>query len=175
MAIAGLISYQAYLYFGQGTLSISANPKDATIMVDGTKFTINEAKNIPTRPGRHSIEIKIEGFNSIKQEVQSGWQEDIVKNFILKPKGMLDIYTTTDDHLDISEYKVIQEKFFYNNTWVAGYVVPNNTDEGDISVLVLKRTGSKWITVLHANTLPPDVAQQLPVDVYDYIKDFGNE
>lgn len=175
LILLGFAGYQGYLYFGRGTLSISAKPGDASIVVDNKNYTTQTALDITLAPGKHRVIVALDGYKTIDQEVVMGWQETQSISYKLTLKSFEDIYKSVDNGIDLSEYEFVQEKSFINDTWVAGYVAPANQDEGDVSVLVMKRSAGKWHIVIHSDSLPEDADQQMPAEVYNYIKDFSVE
>lgn len=173
LAAALFVGYQIYLYLGRGDLAITATPPESTITIDKTTYTNTTAKNILIVPGEHSVTVRAPGYRTLQQTIEIGWQESVSKKYILKTKPLKEIYTEADGATSLEGYDVVQEQFFLKNTWVAGYVVPANEGEGDISVIIMNRKNGVWRIVLHSDNLPDDAAQQLPAPVYEYLKDFG--
>src|SRR5215216_4673991 len=91
-AIIFVISRQAYLYFGKGTLSVSAKPADASIVVDEKVYTTQSARSIALTPGEHKLTIALDGFRTIEQTVVMGWQEKQNIAYQLTPKSFKEIY-----------------------------------------------------------------------------------
>ena len=173
LAATLFVGYQIYLYLGRGDLTITATPYESTITIDKTTYTNTTAKNIPVAPGEHSVTVRAPGYRTLQQTIAIGWQESVSKKYILKTKPLKEIYAEADGATSLEGYDVVQEQFFLKNTWVAGYVVPANEDEGDISVIIMNRKNGVWQIVLHSDNLPDDASQQLPAPVYEYLKDFG--
>lgn len=174
VAILGLaifVSYQAYLYFGRGTVSVSAKPTDASIVVDKRVYTTKDAQDITLTPGEHQIIIALDGFKTIEQTVTMGWQDQQTFNYQLTPRSFKDIYQNLSSDVSYTNYDVAQPQFFLNNTWAAAYIVDGGEGE-DVSVAVIHRVNGAWRLVLHDHQLPADAKTALPTVVYDYIKDF---
>lgn len=174
LVLALFIGNRVYLYLGRGTLTITTTPIDTTIVVDKTTYTSLSSKNILLTPGEHNVSISSPGYKTVDQTINMGWKDTINKRYILKLRPLRELYSESEDAADLTGYNIVQEKVFLNDTWVAGYSVPEDEDSnGDISLIIMQRKGDTWRVVLHNDSLPSDASQQLPSKVYEYVKAFG--
>lgn len=170
-AIVFVITRQAYLYFGRGTLSIYAKPADASIVVDKTAYKTTGAKNILLSPGEHRVIIALDGFKTIEQTVTMGWQDNQNITYQLTPKTFKEIYQNLSPDPSYTTYEAAQERFFLNNTWAAAYIVDGG-EGGTISVAVMQRVNGAWRVAFHDHEITDKTKDALPPEVYNYIKDF---
>lgn len=170
-AILFLVVRQAYLYFGRGTISVSAKPVDAKIVVDNKIYSTAEAQAISLSPGEHTLTIALDGFNTIQQTVTMGWQDEQAVTYQLTPKTFKQIYQNLSPDPSYTTYEVAQPKFFLNNTWAAAYIIDGGEGK-TISVAVIQRRNGAWRLVFHDHEIPADAQATLPPDVYNHIKDF---
>lgn len=165
-----LISYQAYLYFGRGTLSVIVKPNDANILVDNKVYSAKAALDIPLSPGTHKVVMALDGYNTIDQEIVMGWQDSQQLSYKLTLKSFKDIFKKVSPDVTDTNYEVAQPKFFLNETWAAGYLI--HDEEGDVVVAVMQRINGAWKLRVYDNEITEDTKTIVPPVVYDYIKDF---
>ncbi len=163
---------QAYLYFGKGTLSISARPNDASVVIDKKVYTTQTAQNISLSPGEHTIIVALDGFKTVEQTITMGWQDDQRVIYQLTPKSFKDIYQNLSTDVSFTNYEVINPRFFKDNTWAAAYISSQDGDNEYISVAVIKRENKAWKLIFHDHEIPDEAQSTLPPEVYNYIKDF---
>jgi len=166
------LGWQAYLYIGRGTVSVTATPNDATATVDGKAYTTDTMKNIVLKPGDHTLIVALDGFKLVEQQISMGWQDTQSFVYKLQPKSFKAIYQNLSPDIGNEDYDALQEKFFLNNTWAAAYI-SSTQDEGDISVAVITRQNGAWRLVYHNYRTEEIAKNEMPAEVYDYIKDFS--
>lgn len=171
MIVAAFIGWQAYLLFGRGTVTVSASPADASIVVDKKAYTTTTAKNITLSPGEHTVIIALDGFNTIQQTITMGWQDKQTISYQLTPKPFKDIYQNLSPNPSYTNYEAVQPKFFLNNTWAAAYIVDQGESES-VSVAVIRRVNGAWQLVVHDHEFTEETQAILPPQVYDHIKEF---
>lgn len=171
LGLTAFVSYQAYLYFGRGTVSVNAKPADASIVIDKKIYTTKNAQNIKLTPGEHQLIIALDGFNTVKQTITMGWQDDQSFTYQLTPKSFKDIYQPLSPDVGYTNYETAQERFFLGNTWAAAYIVDN--ESGTISVAVIQRVNGAWRVAFNDHEITDEAKATLPPEVYNYIKDFA--
>lgn len=174
-SLALLLCILVYQKLGTAHLTLVVSPSNATVQINGKSYTTKEAQDIALPYGNHNLVIAAPGHKPLAASIELGWRESVERTYVLNLAPFADIIKITNPDIDQSLVEVVQGKFFENNTWAAGYIVPKDEEEGDISVIVVQNTGGEWRLVLHNDAVPADAAQKLPASVYEYIKPFGQE
>lgn len=166
--------YQAYLFFGKGTLSVQASPSDTTTIINKKFYTPSQSKDIILPPGEHKITLAADGYESQTITVNMGWKSDKLIQPKLTPKPLQDIVETLIPGTEQGSFTIEQPEFFLENTWAAGYVV-SGSEGGYISLIILHRKEGKWQIAYHDHK-PVDRNQTtIPDPVYDYVKVYQGE
>lgn len=142
-------------------LSISVEPKDATIFINGKPETEQSPyMNNDIVPGEYTVQIKKVGYQSWQKQIRIEQDRSVIfSDVILFPdEQTLDIHTST------TEISVKKEGFKALPASVYEYYKQNGWDhpeklvyvEGPVDLIVDPQQNVSYITSLHADAAPED-------------------
>ena len=178
IAITGIVlliaGYQAYRFFGKGSLHVQAQPQDTITIINNQYYSPSDAQDIILAPGKYQVTLVADGYITTTQEVAMGWKSDEVLDVTLKPKSFDQIIRPLMPELERVTHSIAQPKFFLDNTWAAGYVV-SGTEESSVALAILERRDGKWKIVYYSNEPVNRDSVTIPDSVYEYVKNYAGE
>ena len=92
------LTLTADLQMKAGSVSINSEPPDAMIFIDGKKAGITPETLTDIKPGNHSVEVRMEGYETWSESVKvSGDKENVLTAKLKKIAGSLSITSSPSD------------------------------------------------------------------------------